>query len=469
VVKLGLTDDSRTEAGVFHGGETWSFIVEPFDPPATFEWEIHDDGYQGAPLNETGTSTVNEVGNISRLAQYWNLRDVTAGEVLLENMSVVNGFDLYPDRDDIITDLGNEAAPIVDGFQIWVDVGYEAPITFRSAELVEDPGGNTSLTSSSNTEALDIQNYTIFSGVVSSKAIDNFGVGTNELLELQQDYEYRFTGVWDSMQVGDQTVHYVESGGQMATVFRMISGGALATNPLNPNPGVAEPFLVRIPFEVWNVSDPENPYQVNFAFRHRESDGTEEVFYSWPQSARAYGIIINSEYNPEQVIPIDSGPSDLNNPATWVTVHYGTNYDLGAVVKLTYANPIQFGVDTYTFQTQSVSFSQDKAVEDVANINVFPNPYYGVNPQEINKYQRFVTFSHLPEKATIRILNLAGQLVRTIQKDDDSQFQRWDLLNDSGLPVASGLYIVYFDMPDIGATKIVKVAIIQEEQILDRF
>jgi hypothetical protein len=37
------------------------------------------------------------------------------------------------------------------------------------------------------------------------------------------------------------------------------------------------------------------------------------------------------------------------------------------------------------------------------------------------------------------------------------------------LPVASGLYIVYIDMPAIGATKILKAAIIQEQQFPDHF
>jgi hypothetical protein len=87
----------------------------------------------------------------------------------------------------------------------------------------------------------------------------------------------------------------------------------------------------------------------------------------------------------------------------------------------------------------------------------------------LNKYQRFVTFNHLPQKATLRIFNLAGQLVRIIQKDAPEQFLRWDLSNESQLPVASGLYIVHLDMPDLGKTKILKVAIIQEQQVLDRF
>jgi len=103
-------------------------------------------------------------------------------------------------------------------------------------------------------------------------------------------------------------------------------------------------------------------------------------------------------------------------------------------------------------------------------MNVFPNPYYGVNTEELNKYQRFVTFNHLPDKATIRIFNLAGVLIKTIQHDQlGSQFERWDLANEFGLPVGSGLYIAYIDMPELGTTKILKLAIIQERQILDRF
>ncbi|NIU07303.1 MAG: hypothetical protein GWN81_00190, partial [Phycisphaerae bacterium] len=62
------------------------------------------------------------------------------------------------------------------------------------------------------------------------------------------------------------------------------------------------------------------------------------------------------------------------------------------------------------------------AKEDVEEINVFPNPYYGFNPQETDLLDRFVTFNHLPEKATIRIIDLAGTIVRTLEKNDDSQF-----------------------------------------------
>ncbi|MCZ7615451.1 MAG: hypothetical protein M5T52_18380 [Ignavibacteriaceae bacterium] len=129
----------------------------------------------------------------------------------------------------------------------------------------------------------------------------------------------------------------------------------------------------------------------------------------------------------------------------------------------------RLGTDTYNYKTTAATFSTELAKDQVDEINVFPNPYYGVNSEELNKYNRFVTFTHLPEQATIRIFNLAGVHVRTIQKDDSGQFQRWDLANENGLPVASGLYIAYIDMPVVGTTKILKLAIIQEQQILDRF
>jgi len=152
-------------------------------------------------------------------------------------------------------------------------------------------------------------------------------------------------------------------------------------------------------------------------------------------------------------------PNNVNSPMP----------EEGTVFKIITTKPNQPGSDVFEFTAPSVIVSNDLAKEDIEQINVFPNPYYGVNPQEINKYQRFVTFTHLPQKATIRIFNLAGQLVRTIRKDSPEQFQRWDLNNENSLPVASGIYIVHVDMPDLGKTKILKVAIIQEQQVLDRF
>jgi hypothetical protein len=101
--------------------------------------------------------------------------------------------------------------------------------------------------------------------------------------------------------------------------------------------------------------------------------------------------------------------------------------------------------------------------EQIEKINVFPNPYFANNKAESNVYQRFVTFTNLPQVATIRIINLAGERLKTIYHNNNSGFERWDLRNESGLPVASGMYIAYIEIPNAG-NRTLKLAIIQPEE-----
>ena len=179
-----------------------------------------------------------------------------------------------------------------------------------------------------------------------------------------------------------------------------------------------------------------------------------------------YTAFVLSDYQ-EAAIPL-TDPS-LPQFATWNMVWWANEWVIDDVLQVFYSNNVVPGLDTYEFTTTEGTFSTDLARSQVGDINVFPNPYYGINSEELNKYNRFVTFTHLPDNAKVRIFNLAGVLVRTIEKDEEGQFLRWDLANNAGLPVASGLYIAYIELPDLGETKILKVAIIQEQQILDRF
>lgn len=78
-----------------------------------------------------------------------------------------------------------------------------------------------------------------------------------------------------------------------------------------------------------------------------------------------------------------------------------------------------------------------------------------------------MTFNHLPQHAIFRIFTLGGVQVRKLEKNDDTQFFRWDLKNEAGLPVASGMYIVYIDMPELGKTKTLKLMVVQGEQVVE--
>jgi hypothetical protein len=198
----------------------------------------------------------------------------------------------------------------------------------------------------------------------------------------------------------------------------------------------------------------------------RSGNPTVDSGAVWNTTNREYLWLVNTPFADAVIDPTGSA---INEFGSWNVVWYLSDFTIGDVVRLNYDNPIQLDVDKYTFTTTGSSYSSSLAQDQVGQINVFPNPYYGFSSEEINKYNRFVTFNHLPTQANMRIFNLAGVLVRSLEKQDQGQFMYWDLNNEYGLPVASGLYIVYIDMPELGTTKVLKVAIIQEDQVLDRF
>ena len=49
--------------------------------------------------------------------------------------------------------------------------------------------------------------------------------------------------------------------------------------------------------------------------------------------------------------------------------------------------------------------------------------------------------------ATIRIYNIAGELVRTIEETDGDGINEWNTKNEQGEPVASGVYIYFIANP----------------------
>ena len=478
VVIMGDISHPYTEDGPFAGGEEWSFTAQG-DVPFTVDWHIYDDGYGGGPVDATGSTTVETVGNQSRLAKYWNLEDLTTSELKLENQSVVSETNVFPPRDDIpanqLVNIIPSLQPIVDGFRIGVNGTYVAPNTISASTPPTVNGEDLTFTPGSATGTWDNDNYSLtdfkYFGYADGTVAGTLGPagyapgagGSTSVDELQQDYEFRWTGVLADTVIGGNTITITQSGGSLITLIGA-SGYDIADHPLNPNPGSEDPFTIRVPFEIWNIDTDE---QVNALMWDRSGNPTVDGGAVWNTDNREYLWLVNTSYAGEVVDPLSQAVTDHG---TWNIVLYLSQFSTGDILDIYYDNPIQIGVDTYNFTPSAATFANyDKAKEEFNKINVFPNPYYGVNSEELNKYNRFVTFTHLPDKATVRIFNLAGVLVKTIEKDDQTQYLRWDLANQSGLPVASGLYLAYIEMPDVGTTKILKVAIVQEQQILDRF
>ncbi len=102
------------------------------------------------------------------------------------------------------------------------------------------------------------------------------------------------------------------------------------------------------------------------------------------------------------------------------------------------------------------------AKQDIRNINVFPNPYYAGTALGPNVPVDYVTFTHLPKHAILRIFTLNGDLVYRIEKNEESPFCRWNLMNSKGKRIASGLYIVRVEMPELKESKNLKLMVIME-------
>ncbi|MBI3579177.1 MAG: hypothetical protein HY089_07195, partial [Ignavibacteriales bacterium] len=93
------------------------------------------------------------------------------------------------------------------------------------------------------------------------------------------------------------------------------------------------------------------------------------------------------------------------------------------------ANHVNTPQTVFTFTAPAPDASDALVKKSANSVGVYPNPYYAFNPAETNRFNRFVTFNNLPQRAKFRIFNLAGQMVRVIDKDDATQFLRWDLFN----------------------------------------
>ena len=96
----------------------------------------------------------------------------------------------------------------------------------------------------------------------------------------------------------------------------------------------------------------------------------------------------------------------------------------------------------------------------LANINVVPNPYYSYSKYEtISQLETKVRIVNLPtgeengEKAgcIVRIYTVDGTLVRTLGPTPvNTTTLDWDLHNQTGIPIAGGMYLIHVSVPGIG-------------------
>lgn len=90
---------------------------------------------------------------------------------------------------------------------------------------------------------------------------------------------------------------------------------------------------------------------------------------------------------------------------------------------------------------------------DVSHAHVYPNPC------ELAKGCNGVTFTRLTLRASINIFTVSGEKVRTLEKNSNIDSAGWDLRNEFGSRVASGLYL--YVIKGEGSAKNGKIVIVR--------
>ena len=111
------------------------------------------------------------------------------------------------------------------------------------------------------------------------------------------------------------------------------------------------------------------------------------------------------------------------------------------------------GYGYYKFNSSEIlTLLDDTATkkEGLKEVNIVPNPYYGTSGYETGQVDNKVKITNLPKECTISIYTINGNLIRQVKKDNEISYFEWDLKNNYGIPIASGIYVIHVDAGDIG-------------------
>ncbi len=219
--------------------------------------------------------------------------------------------------------------------------------------------------------------------------------------------------------------------------------------------------------KAFDMTDPNSPRQLYVAYHNASPTGIVDF------SSNNDIIIFKSDYTGDAARYGRASTDTLFRDEAYLVAQFV------AVDSILQANEITLditpyypnsNVDEYRVHTEDVQplVTDAERKDQLEMVNVVPNPYWAYSAYETSYDTPVIKFTHLPNEVTIRIFNLAGQLIKTLSKNDVANELTWNLRNESNLRVASGMYLAHVEAPEIGE-KILKFAIIQREERLDRF
>ncbi len=272
-----------------------------------------------------------------------------------------------------------------------------------------------------------------------------FGSSINDLTKLSGKYEIRFT----------------QNKSQKGYFFR------------RGDPALNYGYVGYFPqpFEVWDVSDNQNPRKVNFAVVEQYGNAANDSVWAptYLSSAREYFHIMNSTYDGDS--PDFSGSihfnyasgsliSNLNSGkidaavSMWLIRKNSFNplYLPGDVFKIYHVPPVAPG-DEFEFNPVALKITTGTEIENGKAFNFslnqnYPNPF---NPSTLIRYT-----VPMAGTATLSVFNILGQRVWTTNLNHNAPGHYsvvWNGVTNDNVRVTSGVYLYSLKMNNVIETR----------------
>jgi hypothetical protein len=397
----------------------------------------------------------------------WNLADKNTGAALVQ---------------DNANQTGDEDYPIIDGMKFYVT---GPPPGMKDYTV---PSGTRRFTFS----GADGLAFEGFSGAIGwAQAATLFGDGYNypaanlknvQLVLATVDVDGNFSTDDPNVSYGYRYLRLAASAPALPEFAPFI---------LNPGAGYAfQEFAKNVPLAAYDIEDPANPRRLAVMFMENNVAGGLVDGKWFPGSYADYNNtastgprewlwIMDVDYSETANPAYEDAIASLDLPIMWwlaVNRRGSVPFSPGGTGEDTFniiANHINTSRDVYEITSAAADRSAAVAKEQLDMINIVPNPYWAWSENEKIPTTRIIRFTSMPlNGATIRIFDLAGNLVRSITDSDreaqgslGTAYAEWDARNAADVPVASGMYIVHVSIKDVGE-KILKLAVINRAERL---
>lgn len=213
--------------------------------------------------------------------------------------------------------------------------------------------------------------------------------------------------------------------------------------------------ITPTPFEVVGQHKSRNTVTSACLATAQPCDLTQFVFYGTGLFFKGFR---NNLLNGQYIINYPPGAPTDNCDSCWVFADQGNLAGFTSLYAVTSIDTLHFTANDYTesaIDSSEIVTVQPSAppADNLEHVAVVPNPFRGSAEWDPAPGQNRVHFTHLPASSTVHIYTSNGELVRVLVQNPNANQGgttgdlEWDLKNDNGRNVVSGIYIYQVESP----------------------